>query len=595
SYHLHYQLDDAEGETLTLEALYSIDGGKIFTPAAVTGTLTEIGKDNYSGTLIWNTEEDLSKFFGLVVFSLTPYDKGKGTSGNILIWVDNYGECRVAVGVPEGEQASDIDVNFEITDPNSRNVTLNVEYSKDNGDTWMKATIAGEISGIDSDNYTGSFVWKSEIDLMGYEGKVELRVIPNNGLDGILDLKEVYVDYNRPPVISVEDITGEQTGEIPISYTVADNEDDTIDVKLECSIDSGSGYKTAKLSENGWDSINDLGYCYQQKIYLRLTPFDKDQGESVVVGPFIVTNLAGDYKRNLVIDGDDLLEFSDAWYAQDTTKEIGPVTGVPPNLNVNPDSVVDFEDLTVFAWMWQWYTEHGSKKKAFDIIVTKAVADESEAWDGIHLVPGENGVCSVVCDERLNFLNLLIKIDGSSHGVTIHGSDYWTGDGNGIVLTRMYEDGLIEFAAVYLGDNRQINTNNPQILALLNLSENEDIEKITVKYKARIYGEQDVILGVTTASNKNLFKKPTEFALYQNKPNPFNPMTTIDYSLPINSHVKLIIYNVTGQQVSVLKDGVDGKGNHSVTWNASDMPSGIYFYVLESGELIKKRKMLLLK
>ncbi|MFC1606671.1 T9SS type A sorting domain-containing protein [Candidatus Latescibacterota bacterium] len=88
---------------------------------------------------------------------------------------------------------------------------------------------------------------------------------------------------------------------------------------------------------------------------------------------------------------------------------------------------------------------------------------------------------------------------------------------------------------------------------------------------------------------------PTEFAISQNYPNPFNPTTTIEYTLPSNSPVRLVVYSVSGQQVAELVNGVIYAGMHSVTWNAGSMPSGIYFYVLESAGLKETRKMLLMK
>ncbi|MEW5924429.1 MAG: PKD domain-containing protein, partial [Candidatus Zixiibacteriota bacterium] len=88
---------------------------------------------------------------------------------------------------------------------------------------------------------------------------------------------------------------------------------------------------------------------------------------------------------------------------------------------------------------------------------------------------------------------------------------------------------------------------------------------------------------------------PYEFALYQNSPNPFNPITDIAFSLPEATYVTLEIYNIMGQRVATLVNGYHEAGNHTVTWDASSSPSGIYLYRIEAGQFTANRKMMLLK
>ena len=86
---------------------------------------------------------------------------------------------------------------------------------------------------------------------------------------------------------------------------------------------------------------------------------------------------------------------------------------------------------------------------------------------------------------------------------------------------------------------------------------------------------------VGTATDKSENRNNT-FSLNQNSPNPFNPSTNISFSLPENSFVKLVVYDITGREISVLADDNFSAGNHSVLFNASSLPSGVYFYRLES-------------
>ncbi len=88
---------------------------------------------------------------------------------------------------------------------------------------------------------------------------------------------------------------------------------------------------------------------------------------------------------------------------------------------------------------------------------------------------------------------------------------------------------------------------------------------------------------------------PKDYALHQNYPNPFNPSTTIRYDLKAGARTRLAIYNVVGQEVAVLVDGMQEAGTHQLTFDAAALPSGVYFYRLQSGDYIKSAKMILMK
>ncbi len=93
---------------------------------------------------------------------------------------------------------------------------------------------------------------------------------------------------------------------------------------------------------------------------------------------------------------------------------------------------------------------------------------------------------------------------------------------------------------------------------------------------------------------------PTQFVLFQNHPNPFNPYTDIKYALPKDSYVNLSVYNILGQKVKTLVDRKELKGFHTVRWDGKDergqnTSTGIYFYKLKAGKYTQTKKMLLLK
>ena len=88
---------------------------------------------------------------------------------------------------------------------------------------------------------------------------------------------------------------------------------------------------------------------------------------------------------------------------------------------------------------------------------------------------------------------------------------------------------------------------------------------------------------------------PTEYALEANYPNPFNPSTTISFSLAEPGIVYLTVYNVQGQEVATLVEQHLSAGSHQVQFNGSSLPSGLYFYNLRAGEFTAIRKMVLVK
>ena len=120
-----------------------------------------------------------------------------------------------------------------------------------------------------------------------------------------------------------------------------------------------------------------------------------------------------------------------------------------------------------------------------------------------------------------------------------------------------------------------------------------------------VCGDSGVVLKTTnggiTFANTNNNSVPNSFSLSQNYPNPFNPSTTIKFDVPLNKggdrglSVKLIIYDLLGKEVSTLINEQLQPGSYSVDWDASNYPSGVYFYRLEAGDFSESKKMLMIK
>ena len=107
----------------------------------------------------------------------------------------------------------------------------------------------------------------------------------------------------------------------------------------------------------------------------------------------------------------------------------------------------------------------------------------------------------------------------------------------------------------------------------------------------RVVDYKDVPTSINITGNSI----PSVFRLYQNYPNPFNPKTIISYQLAVNSNVKLLVFDVLGNEVAALVNEKQSAGNYSIEFDAGNFPSGIYYYKLVSENFSDVRKMILLK
>ena len=88
---------------------------------------------------------------------------------------------------------------------------------------------------------------------------------------------------------------------------------------------------------------------------------------------------------------------------------------------------------------------------------------------------------------------------------------------------------------------------------------------------------------------------PVVFSLSQAYPNPFNPVTTLSFAIPVDSEVSLSVYNLQGREVSTLISGYIEAGYHSLVWNANQYSSGVYFVKMVAGEFVNTQKLMLIK
>jgi hypothetical protein len=158
-------------------------------------------------------------------------------------------------------------------------------------------------------------------------------------------------------------------------------------------------------------------------------------------------------------------------------------------------------------------------------------------------------------------------------------------------------DGLVDVDLAALGPDAYVVGSGAVAYLDFNYKAAGMSSKIALKEAILYDGEgNEIDLSPTDVDVENQGEAiPTDFALYYNHPNPFNPTTTIKYDLPQAIYVKLVVYNVMGQKVATLVDGMVEAGRHQVIWDAKDVSSGVYFYKITAGNFAQMHKMILLK
>lgn len=102
-------------------------------------------------------------------------------------------------------------------------------------------------------------------------------------------------------------------------------------------------------------------------------------------------------------------------------------------------------------------------------------------------------------------------------------------------------------------------------------------------------------LGSSVGTENNSTSYPADYVLYQNYPNPFNPLTTIRYSIPTSSFVTIKVFDILGNEIKSLVNEEKSAGNYELGFNASNLPSGVYFYRIQTADFIETRNMVLMK
>ena len=279
------------------------------------------------------------------------------------------------------------------------------------------------------------------------------------------------------------------------------------------------------------------------------------------------TPAMGDYDWNDTIDVKDLNAFVTGWRNEDYAYELGPVQGKIPHYLPEFDSEFGLDDGMVFIQMWGWAQDHFG----WDEIYRPPIGNQPD-WSQTHIPIPSNVMSGQV----------VIQYDPLSSSVEMIPPSFGS---NGISLK--YHDDIIGRYIIEFGRI------DPEEM-VRNIQLNVDIDDPSRMTLSHIFygGDGNVLSSGTKQLELNT---PSQFKLYPNYPNPFNPETTIRYAVSETGPVSLKVYDIQGREIETLIHDHHEPGFYTVNWMAENTASGIYFCRLTSGNNIINSKLLLVK
>ncbi|MCK4359756.1 MAG: T9SS type A sorting domain-containing protein [Candidatus Cloacimonetes bacterium] len=267
--------------------------------------------------------------------------------------------------------------------------------------------------------------------------------------------------------------------------------------------------------------------------------------------------------------------------------DVGPTTDMSRIARPTTDNVIDFEDLIVFAMNYENTVNGGKggqvpKINPISLVLTTHIEDgqliaELELGDNQGFVKG---------------LRIPIIFGADLTVESVEQGDIWSNEDFFIYTDK---DKVVEINGSALGNTTIIEGNGSVATITFNISGNNvDIE--FGEASARTVENEEIEIICTEPTGVDIGEIiPSTFQLHQNYPNPFDSRTEIKFDLTKASHVRISVYNIKGQLIDVLVDEEIGPGYHNTYWSGTDLSSGIYFYLIETENYTKIKKMMLVR
>ena len=290
------------------------------------------------------------------------------------------------------------------------------------------------------------------------------------------------------------------------------------------------------------------------------------------------TYLLGDYNQDFSIDVSDLSNFVSGWTNDDYSFELGPVSGTPPHFIPSRNEIFDLRDVMAFTRMWHYSHE------------TNALPLMAFRSDGPELNVTQDGH------------NIIVKLPdqaGAAHISIYYPKESKTIEANSEIHSedRLQLSYKSEEKGLFISETAYISPTDEKEIMFSMRSLDRNNASIDVGYK--VYNQSNHII----SSGRKMIEViaiPAEFALHQNYPNPFNPTTRINYDVPEDGNIQLVIYDLMGRKVTTLLNQSQAAGYHHALWDGKNnqgrnISAGVYFFQLRGKNYTKTIKMLLLK
>ncbi len=267
-------------------------------------------------------------------------------------------------------------------------------------------------------------------------------------------------------------------------------------------------------------------------------------------------------------------------------------TGTPPRLTIltGPDGMV----IDTSSWTVEWIPTNQEALQGAQMFYLRAENGAGGADEIVNVTvtnvndpPDPFGLISPPNDTTLNF----VGSDPMVHFVWDAASDPDRDTLRYILET----DTVSTFNSPALGDTT-VGTATSETITFPRRSSNyywrvkaSDGRVVTPSYEHR-----RVIVTFTTPV-KEQKRDEAEYKLEQNFPNPFNPTTTVTYTIPKSGHLRLAVFNLLGQEVALIFEGYQSAGMHEVEFKNADLPSGIYFYRIQAQDFVETKKLTILR
>jgi len=302
----------------------------------------------------------------------------------------------------------------------------------------------------------------------------------------------------------------------------------------------------------------------------------------------------------------DFLDF--IAFAQSYQKSTGE-TGFNIQADTNDDGIVNFSDFINFAQSYQRVEVVGPLAKMVSVPARPGVNDNAQmslSLGSDRVLAGQTVSVNVSLANAVSLygFDFVVSYDPQKFELVDAvpaQNDLLKTSGGETPLFIKYTDKAGEIRIANAVVNGSAVTGEGEIVTLTFkvLREFEDNAQFEIAQGLVVDPEQ-LANPVVTLGTLNVETTPTEFALLQNFPNPFNPETTLKYNLAEGANVSLRIYNIVGQVVRTLVSERQAAGRYQVKWNGTDdrgaaVSSGIYFYELVAGKFRDANRLMLLK